>query len=104
MDAVENTINKLHHLFVEEEGLSDNWADMLCTGLYGAILYSKGIGTTRISNVEISDYTISASEKQDTLDNQGTIGNSTSSKTVNKYESANEINYDILKHYKCSIC
>lgn len=104
VDAVENTINKLHHLFVEEEGLSDNWADMLCTGLYGAILYSKGIGTTRICNVEISDYTITTSEKQDTLDNQGTIGNSIRSKTVNKYESVNEISYDILKHYKCSIC
>ena len=104
VDAVENTINKLHHLFVEEEGLSDNWADMLCTGLYGAILYSKGLGTTRICNVEISDYTITTSEKQDTLDNQGTIGNSIRSKTVNKYESVNEISYDILKHYKCSIC
>lgn len=104
VDAVENTINKLHHLFVEEEGLSDNWADMLCTGLYGAILYSKGIGTTRICNVEISDYTITTSKKQDTLDNQGTIGNSIRSKTVNKYESVNEISYDILKHYKCSIC
>lgn len=104
VDAVKNTINKLHHLFVEKEGLSDNWADMLCSGLYGAILYSKGIGTTRIINVEISDYTITASEKEYTEENQGNVENSTSGKTINKYEFVNEINYDILKNYKCSVC
>lgn len=68
VDVAENLINKLHHLFVEEEGLSDNWADKLCTGLYGAILYSKGIGTTRTVNVKISDYVITTSGKADTQD------------------------------------
>ena len=30
--------------------------DTLDKAIYGAILYTKGIGTTRIINVEISDY------------------------------------------------
>lgn len=87
VDVAENSINKLHHLFVEEEGLSDNWADMLCIGLYGAILYSKGIGTTRNVNVKISDYVISTSGKADTQDNnRRNVEISSDDKTINKYD------------------
>lgn len=59
-DSLDSVINKLHHLFVEEEGLSESWADMLCTGLHGAILYYRGIGTTRIINAEVCDFLVSA--------------------------------------------
>ena len=100
VEAAEVTINKLHHLFVEEEGLSDNWADMLCAGLYGAILYTKGIGTTRIINAEISDYT----DTTDTRDRQEKIEQGASEIIAKNDMSAYQNTYDILKHYKCSIC
>ena len=110
VDVAENSINRLYHLFVEEEGLSDNWADMLCTGLYGAILYSKGIGTTRNINVEISDYAITTSEKADIRDNRRNVENSTNSnKTTDacrsllenaaRYRSSNRID-DALEQYR----
>lgn len=103
VEAAEVTINKLHHVFVEEDGLSDSWADMLCTELYDAILYIKGIGTTRTINVIIKDFEVTQSElsKSDTEDQQveGTIiiPMKTSTKTVSDTEN------DILKHYGCSI-
>lgn len=100
VEAAEKTINKLHHLFVEEEGLSDNWADMLCSGLYGAILYSKGIGKTRIINVEISDYTNTTN-----MQNRQEIIEQSTSEILTQNDLPININtYDILKHYKCSIC
>ena len=52
----ETTIRKLRQLFIEEEGLSESWADMICEGLHGALLYNKGIGCTRLINVEIGDF------------------------------------------------
>lgn len=60
--------------------------------------------TTKVINVEISDYTITASEIEDTKDNQRNVENSTNGKTIGQYELANKDNYDILKHYKCSTC
>lgn len=62
-EAAKTVIKRLHHFFVEEEGLSDNWANVLCTGLYGAVLYTKGIGVTRIINVGVSDFVPSDSRK-----------------------------------------
>lgn len=52
----ETTIRKLRQLFIEEEGLSESWADMICESLHGALLYNKGIGCTRLINVEIGDF------------------------------------------------
>ena len=104
VEAAEVTIKKLHHLFVEEEGLSDNWADMLCESLYGAILYTNGIGTTKIINVEISDYSIipyDTAEKRDDCE----VNNCTAcSKAVNNEKTVHKNTYDILKYYKCQIC
>lgn len=45
----EMTTRKLKQLFIEEEGLSESWADMICDGLHGALLYYKGIGCTRLA-------------------------------------------------------
>lgn len=56
VSEAETTIRKLRQLFVEEEGLSESWADMICEGLHGALLYNKGIGCTRLINVEIVDF------------------------------------------------
>lgn len=64
IEEVEMTISKLHHLFVEEEGLSDCWAEILCRGLYGAILYTKGIEITRFANVKIDEFNIDSGEKK----------------------------------------
>lgn len=99
VEDAEVTINKLHHLFIEEEGLSDNWADMLCTGLYGAILYTKGVGTTRIINVEIEDFTIVQNS-----DGNKTLSGNMSSKTRANEKTDDTDKYDILKNYKCLTC
>lgn len=55
----EMTTRKLKQLFIEEEGLSESWADMICAGLHGALLYYKGIGCTRLINVEVDDFELS---------------------------------------------
>ena len=52
----ETTLRKLRQLFIEEEGLSELWADMICDGLYGALLYYKGIGETQLINVDVDDF------------------------------------------------
>lgn len=54
--AAEAAIKNLRHLFIEEEGLSDAWADMICEGLHGAALYCRGIGCTKLVNVQIDDF------------------------------------------------
>lgn len=57
-DAVDATIKKLRHLFIDKEGLSDVWADMICEGLHGAILYYKGVGCTKLVNVQVEDFQV----------------------------------------------
>lgn len=59
IEAAETTIKKLRQLFIEEEGLSETWADMICDGLHGALLYYKGIGCTRLINVQVDDFELS---------------------------------------------
>ena len=55
-DDMEYEIKKLRKLFIEEEGLSENSAEMLISGLYGAACFSKGIGISQIVNAEVTDY------------------------------------------------
>lgn len=50
-----STINKLKDLFIEDEGLSETWADMICNGLFGAALYYKGNIQTELINVQVYD-------------------------------------------------
>ncbi len=61
-EAAEAEIARLRHCFVEEEGLSDSWADVICAGLYGAIRYTKGIGTTGLHHVEVSEVSLTGKE------------------------------------------
>ena len=49
------TINKLKSLFIEEEGLSEVWADMLCENCQIAISYYKGECLPDVLSVEIDD-------------------------------------------------
>lgn len=105
VEIAEATINKLHHLFVEEEGLSDSWADMICAGLHGAILYTKGVGTTRIVNVDVSDIQI----HEDVLPlfpvtQEKTKEELPGLEKTDATPSSTPETYDILKHYKCPVC
>jgi hypothetical protein len=50
------TIEKLRYHFVEDEGLSDKSADMICTGVKGAILYLKGVGTARLTHAKVREF------------------------------------------------
>lgn len=61
-EEAEAEIARLRHCFVEEEGLADGWAEVLCDGLTGAIRYTKGIGTTGLHHVEVSE--VSLTEKE----------------------------------------
>lgn len=56
LDVSEVTLRKLRHLFIEEEGLSETWADLICNGLHGALLYYKGEKGARLINVEVEDF------------------------------------------------
>lgn len=40
--GIEVTMNKLRSVFIEEEGLSDTWANMLCENCQMAIAYYQG--------------------------------------------------------------
>lgn len=62
MDEAETTIIKLKQLFMEEEGLSETWADIICEALYGAAMYYNGYGTTKMINVTVEDILVSNME------------------------------------------
>ena len=47
-------INKFRLFLIQEEGLSDHWANILCHGVSGARLYTKS--QNKFKNVEISEY------------------------------------------------
>lgn len=55
ISEAELVLYKLRHIFIEEEGLSENWADMLCAGIWGAVKYTKGIGISTITFAEIEE-------------------------------------------------
>jgi|GEM_PF-2855233 predicted protein (fragment) len=93
----EMTTRKLKQLFVEEEGLSESWADMICDGLYGALLYYKGIGCTRLINVDVNDFELSTkttestftSPKQQNVENKSNLSAKPSSNQSNNTRRAN---------------
>ena len=49
------TMNKLKSVFVEEEGLSDKWASMLCDNCQMAIFYYQGRGLSDVISCQIQD-------------------------------------------------
>lgn len=111
IEIAKSTIGKLHHLFVEEEGLSDSWAEMICSGLYGAIMYAKGIGTTRVVRAEVDDFIIpSSTEKQIPISPERDIevafktryNNQISANNVKDPNCSND--YDVFLQYKCQVC
>lgn len=54
--AISVTLNRLRENFIEEEGLSEAWADMLCTNCYQAIMFYRGEGLPEVLSIEITDY------------------------------------------------
>ena len=64
LKSVEITMNKLRRIFIDEEGLSEIWADMLCENCYQAVMYYQGEGLPEIMLAEISDWEIEIQEPQ----------------------------------------
>ena len=63
------TLNKLKEIFIEEEGLSETWADTLCANCYQAVRYYKGERLTDIMLVEITDWEFSMPEIENDYEN-----------------------------------
>ena len=55
MEEAIKVMDGLRYLLVEEEGVSDSWADIICDGFSWSVKYWNGIGTTQIFNVDIDD-------------------------------------------------
>lgn len=97
VDAAETTIRKLRQLFIEEEGLSESWADIICDGLHGALFYYKGIGCIRLINVEVDDLKLSSKatetkiteSKQYSVDAKSNLPAKTPSKSGNVTSHSN---------------
>lgn len=56
-------LNNLKRLLIDEEGLSENWAESLIQSIQGAIQLSHGV-TAPLSNVIIEDYILAAEPLQ----------------------------------------
>lgn len=55
LDEMVREIEKLKILFIEEEGVAENWAKMLCDSCIKAGKYLKGLDMLKIVNAEIMD-------------------------------------------------
>lgn len=108
IDAAEATIKKLRQLFIEEEGLSDAWADMICEGLYGATMYYNGIGIRKMINVTIEDiYEINCAQKSTISSSlhggeRINVKKQDDAENVSDRKQDDEEEHDILEHYTCS--
>ena len=56
LPAAELLINRLRTSLVEEDGLSDSWADTLCSSYMGAIRYFHGIGLEETLLAKVEDF------------------------------------------------
>lgn len=67
---IEVTMNKLRSVFIEEEGLSDTWANMLCKNCQTAISYYQGQGFPNILSCQIQDVTKELNNKTQKFNNR----------------------------------
>ena len=51
---LDNTLLHIRHILIEEEGLSETWADIICDGLSGAAKHYKSGGYHRLVNVQVN--------------------------------------------------
>ncbi len=63
----EVSMNKLKHALVEEEGLSQTWADMLYENCLTAIKYTKGIGLQDIMLAEVTEVNFKKNQRTDAV-------------------------------------
>lgn len=98
LDIAEITIRKLRQLFIEEEGLSESWADIICDGFHGALFYYKGIGCTRLINVEVEDFELSgkATETKITASKQYSVAVKSNLPAKTSSKSGNVTNHSNL--------
>lgn len=61
-DTIKLTMNRLKRMFVEDEGLSDLWAGMICENCLQAVMYYKGDGLPEVMIAEITDVEYGPSE------------------------------------------
>lgn len=66
MDEAEKTTKRMKKLFIEEEGLSEMWADKICEALYGAAKYYNSYRNMKMKNVTVEDTLISNSDLSST--------------------------------------
>lgn len=91
IDSVKLIMKKFRRFFIEEEGLSDYWADLLCENCFQAIIYFKGKGLPEKLFIEVSE-----------IDGESSIKNNTSGiakekKTISKGANPNR---DELRHFE----
>lgn len=55
LDSIEISISKLRYHLTEDEGLSDAWADLICSTYVGAINYLHGIGLGEVVTAQIEE-------------------------------------------------
>ena len=85
--GIEVTMNKLRSVFIEEEGLSDTWANMLCENCQMAIAYYQGKGIPDVLSAEIveidlqSPYFIKTSNEAESKKNSPIITTRSMAKT-----------------------
>lgn len=107
MDEAEKTTKKMKKLFIEEEGLSEMWADMICEALYGAAKYYNGYGNMKMKNVTVEDALISDIDSSSTYSNNNYktkgMGQNREQNTTN-YTLEDIEKYSIIDHYKCMVC
>lgn len=105
IDSAETTIRKLRQLFIEEEGLSEAWADMICEALYGAAMYYNGRGITQMINVTVEDVLMQRNDQQASTSkivHEVKVVKQEENTTTDNQENDEE--YSIIEHYKCLIC
>ncbi len=83
LSEAEITIRKLKQLFIEEEGLSEAWANMICNGLHGAFLYYKGVGGTELINVEVDNFELPKTHEESLETNRNSVSKTKSNPTGN---------------------
>lgn len=81
----ESVTNKLRYLLMEEEGLNESWANMLCDGLYGAAKFIHGGAPRKITNLIIEDFLLTNNEKQMLMNNQSVIDEVPSIPEINSF-------------------
>lgn len=89
---IEVTMNKLRSVFVEEEGLSDTWANMLCENCQMAISYYQGQGLPDVLFCQIQDVTIGLNNKTQNFNNRFVLKSKKDNSPEESVRKVNKLN------------